>query len=505
MGSFDASTFDFHLWCARPLLGRDIDALQEALRSAAPGWSSKVRLASVGAWRVAASIDMSASGALGETIRRHQPGGSAWRPTHERDADYDNLVITGADAAGHLSLHVPASVGVKGATDTLWIEVLRTEIDGAPSEAWMARVFPAVCAALRPTAAAVQRLGEGMMVARHVSSRPMPRWLTWLAGDLAGIDPAGALAGIRDVQVVEHPGGVLIQLDPSSVAYRRKTYIERVRAVEAAIGRETLTARMPPTLGGITPAPPAAPPPSPPKLRISRGGRFGFGPRTVAGGPIRDLRVGGQRFTDAGGVLEDFDVERVEFSQVFLGPTSASADPVIVRRCRLRACRVRDAGFGFGPLVVEDCDIHGLDGTITIDSTPPLLRHVTVSGQIGGLYLRWARFSGDLRRRHAAHYATVDWALDIRAARFASCELSSVPGHLVRRDPASQVLVIAQRVRAASWRTAVTGTVWEIMIERLLEDGRESEALVACPRGKTFADDLNAFARLRSAGVAEPD
>jgi len=40
---------------------------------------------------------------------------------------------------------------------------------------------------------------------------------------------------------------------------------------------------------------------------------------------------------------------------------------------------------------------------------------------------------------NAEYYSTVDWALDIGRGEFVELDLRSVPAHLVRRDPETEV------------------------------------------------------------------
>ena len=107
--------------------------------------------------------------------------------------------------------------------------------------------------------------------------------------------------------------------------------------------------------------------------------------------------------------------------------------------------------------------------------------------------------------RHKDFYETVDWALDISEARLTRCDISGVPGHLVRRDPATQILITRERALAAQWTAVAPQTPEYYGIERLLESPMDSTVLVACPRDKDFDRTLATFARLREAGIAEPD
>jgi hypothetical protein len=135
---------------------------------------------------------------------------------------------------------------------------------------------------------------------------------------------------------------------------------------------------------------------------------------------------------------------------------------------------------------------------------------VTFRGNIDAIDIRHPRqLSSDRPVRIARHedfYGTVDWALDIRDARFRRCDISGVPGRLVRRDPSTQVLVTLERLRRSRWQDiGYLGTSWWLGFERMLSSGIESQVFVAEPRGNDFAAQLEMTTVLRDAGIAEPD
>lgn len=163
----------------------------------------------------------------------------------------------------------------------------------------------------------------------------------------------------------------------------------------------------------------------------------------------------------------------------------------------------------FGLVVVEDCVIDGHAGGFWATATM-FLKHVILRGPIDALDLRSPRQLRDPQRPslaqiHDHFYRSVDWALDISEARFKRCDVGGVPGHLVRRDPGTQVLITRERALAGPWREVTADHFWRIGIERLLESGEESEVFVACPRGGRFEQELALIARLREAGIAASD
>jgi hypothetical protein len=205
--------------------------------------------------------------------------------------------------------------------------------------------------------------------------------------------------------------------------------------------------------------------------------------------------------------VEDLEAVRCEFDHCGLGPFDSKAPALVVRNCRLERCRISMVDLRF--VQFEDCVVDGVRGSMTITTSGPLFRHVTIRGSVDSLYIRPPGFGihPDLRaiERHRAYYETVDWALDISQARLARCEMPGVPGRLVRRDPATQILVTRERVLATPWQEVAAGTLEYFGIEGLLRWGLDSIVEVACPRSKDFEARLASFARLREAGVAEPD
>lgn len=105
-------------------------------------------------------------------------------------------------------------------------------------------------------------------------------------------------------------------------------------------------------------------------------------------------------------------------------------------------------------------------------------------------------------------YETVDWAMDISEARFTGIEMSrcDIPARLIRRDPATQVVVTRESVSNGDWATASTDSGgWQIAIEDFLASGVPDTVLVACKRGRFFKGQLAAIKRLRDMEVALPD
>lgn len=140
-----------------------------------------------------------------------------------------------------------------------------------------------------------------------------------------------------------------------------------------------------------------------------------------------------------------------------------------------------------------------------------VLRHVVLDGRFGALTIRSSRAAADAAERaavmeaNADFYRGVDWALDIRTARFsAGCELEGVPGHLILRDPASTVLVTADMARSGRWRSLDLGA-YGFALAKLATGSVSSQVLVAAIAGPKRDADLAMLDILRRARLAEPD
>jgi hypothetical protein len=225
----------------------------------------------------------------------------------------------------------------------------------------------------------------------------------------------------------------------------------------------------------------------------------------VEGGRYEGVEVAQLEYREPGGVLRGFEAIRCRFENVRLGTTEPEHEPVVVRNCRLEQCSIRSVTLW--SVQVEDCLVDCMDGPMTYLTYGPLLKHVVVQGDVDALYvLHPGRFDADARLivQRRAFYDATDWALDISRARFGDCELSGVPGRLVRRDPETQILVTRDRVTATPWQEVAAGEPHRFVIEGFLKSDMDSLVLVASS-GVRRSLDLSYFARLREAGVAAPD
>ena len=217
----------------------------------------------------------------------------------------------------------------------------------------------------------------------------------------------------------------------------------------------------------------------------------------------------------SGLLLESMRFERCTFTGCILSMTNDVSRRSTVRDVHIKNCVFN--GCGVGPAIFEDCTVDGLDNNDLQILWGALFKHVVLSGNIGKVKInqmvdpmnlgRTAQEPFDNFRRD--YYGDVDWALDIRTARFKDeFETRGIPAKLFRLDLDTQVIVTRERAMQAGWRDKVSSwnTLWPFAIRLFLDDGDQDLVLVA-PLGapKQKRDTLiRGLKELRELGVAEP-
>jgi hypothetical protein len=98
-------------------------------------------------------------------------------------------------------------------------------------------------------------------------------------------------------------------------------------------------------------------------------------------------------------------------------------------------------------------------------------------------------------------YRHVDWALDITEAESPGLKLSSIPGELIRRDPATQILVSKSRLIGGRWQSLPLPQITRIQVERCLKANYEHQVIAAGKRSSNFAVQLRVIDILRREGI----
>lgn len=142
-----------------------------------------------------------------------------------------------------------------------------------------------------------------------------------------------------------------------------------------------------------------------------------------------------------------------------------------------------------------------------------VFKHVKLSGALSGIKINRSvgPQSPDQQKWDAAtisFYQSVDWALDISEAKFrGGCSFEAIPGHLVRRNPETQILVTRDRLTETDWELLdFDATAIDIALSWFLSESLfDSVVLVARSEPKWAKRDLAVLNMLRSAGVAQAD
>lgn len=235
---------------------------------------------------------------------------------------------------------------------------------------------------------------------------------------------------------------------------------------------------------------------------------------------IRDDLLLPWSFHKAPHILEDMEFHRCTFTRCILSLTHDVHRRTVVRRTNLFNCK--EVGCKLYSAIIEDALIDGLS-TGHLHSWGTVFQHVTLRGHIGPIMLSnkvfptqpTAKVDQAFASANAAYYANVDWALDIREAEFEDdVDLRGVPGHLIRRDPETQVLVTRTKALEGKWRSLdLEKTYWTTALEIFLKDGTLDSIVLASPRRIrrspsnpwTVQDLVDGLRLLRDKGIAEPD
>lgn len=215
---------------------------------------------------------------------------------------------------------------------------------------------------------------------------------------------------------------------------------------------------------------------------------------------------------DSGATFEDVEFRKCRFLSSRISIARSPELRSTVRNVRLIQCEQR--GCALQPAIVEDTLVDGFKTNGLFQTWGAVFKHVTLRGIIGRVMMSpfAAPATGTASQQrafdeaNAAYYASVDWALDISEAEFEEGEIQRVPARLIRRDPATQVVVTREGAMRGEWRRLnLSKTHWDTSIEFMLERGDPDVVLVAPKRDRKYRDLLDGLKRLRDAGVAEPD
>ncbi len=208
---------------------------------------------------------------------------------------------------------------------------------------------------------------------------------------------------------------------------------------------------------------------------------------------------------------------RCHFDGCGVAPAYDLATRTHIRDIEISQCTV--ANCGVNGAILENVKVDGLKtkGRMPFFCFGSFFRHVILRGKIGSLKInsechihsyRTPRQQAIWDEAYQQFYKDVDWAIDIRDAEFKTgIDFHFVPGRLVRRDPATQVLVTRERLEKIDWKSIDWGGSSVIIsLQWFLERSVHADCvIVARSKSRSFERDIKALDLLRTSGIAERD
>lgn len=215
---------------------------------------------------------------------------------------------------------------------------------------------------------------------------------------------------------------------------------------------------------------------------------------------------------DSAACFSDLEFRRCSFTSCAISITTNPRLRSTVRNVQLIQCEIR--GCAVDTAIVENVLVDGLKTHGLLQCWGAVFDRVTLRGRIGRVMISPMVATAMATKSeqqafdeaNAAFYSRVEWALDISEGQFEECDIRRVPARLIRRDPATQVVVTREQAMAGAWRKIdLSRTYWATALQGFLEEGDADTVLVAPKRSRHFKDLLTGLERLREAGVARPD
>lgn len=221
---------------------------------------------------------------------------------------------------------------------------------------------------------------------------------------------------------------------------------------------------------------------------------------------------------DSAATFCDLEFRGCYFEGCAISVTKRPALRSTVRNVRLVGCSQR--GCSLRCAIIESVLVDGFNTNGQLFQTwGAVFNRVVLQGKIDRLMISDNVFPSVLmdeadrqleieafRTTNTDYYRGIEWALDISRGEFKSLDIRGVPGHLIRRDPETQVLVLREKASGMSWRGIdFHENLWPTALELFLERGERSIVLAAPKRHAKFRRYLEDLRLLRKAGITEPD
>ena len=211
---------------------------------------------------------------------------------------------------------------------------------------------------------------------------------------------------------------------------------------------------------------------------------------------------------DSGSVIQNLDLQRCSFMNCKL---STGLDPkkrATLRRLHLSDCRIKQRFAMIGAPILDDITVEDLRCGDVLFFWGATFRRVTLKGHMPPMIFH-ERTAGNtvpiecaerFLEANGEFYRAVDWALDIREAQFATVRLSSIPGQLIRRNPATQVMVSRLKLLERDWSKLTLPSITRVSVKNCLASRHEYQVIVAGERSRTFSAQLEGLEILRCEG-----
>lgn len=216
---------------------------------------------------------------------------------------------------------------------------------------------------------------------------------------------------------------------------------------------------------------------------------------------------------DSAAVFESIEFRHCSFESSGISITRDPQLRSVIRDITLIDCE--ENGCAIESAILENVVVDGFRTADLFQVFGAVFKHVTIRGKIGRLMITGklapslgAKASDEARfaAANSAYYSATDWALDISKAEFAEADLRGIPARLVRRDPATQVVVTREKVMRGDWRKLEFGdNLWPLCLKMFLRDGDPDIILIAPKQSRNFRCLVEGLELLRRAGVAESE
>lgn len=217
---------------------------------------------------------------------------------------------------------------------------------------------------------------------------------------------------------------------------------------------------------------------------------------------------------------EQLDISRVELRNCMFNSSGLSMTTELASRSTVRDAFLKDCiahNCTVGPAHLQNVLIENLRTDDLLIVWGATFDRVTFQGDIGKLKLntmisitdRSPEAQAIFDAERSRIYNSIEWAIDISNARFKEFDFRGIPARLVRRDPATQMVVTRERALASGWQEKLnpSNKLWPFMIRLFLSDGVDDAVFVA-PMGapKRKRDMLlGELHELQDLGVLEPN